>query len=153
MDANKLWMMATDCLRHFGLEQQGWKLGWNNRKSSLGCCRGGRRVIELSRPYAVLNNEDEMLDTVLHEIAHAIVGTGHGHDLRWKKYAQFIGAKPQTCANGLELVSPEGKWQAVCVNCNKTHYAHRAIRKSYRCVCLRGTPYDRSKSLVYKKVL
>ena len=50
MDTRKLYAMAVDCLRHHGLEQQGWKIEWDMRKKRLGSCSVMRRTITLSAP-------------------------------------------------------------------------------------------------------
>lgn len=34
---------------------------------------------------------EEIENTILHEIAHAIVGVGHGHRLKWQEKAIELG--------------------------------------------------------------
>ena len=41
------------------------------------------------------NGPEEVRDTILHEVAHALVGPGHGHDTVWKATAAQVGARPQ----------------------------------------------------------
>ena len=41
------------------------------------------------------DNEEDIKDTVLHEIAHAIVGCNHHHDYVWRACCNKIGCKPE----------------------------------------------------------
>jgi predicted SprT family Zn-dependent metalloprotease len=50
--------------------------------------------------------EAEITDTLLHEIAHALVGPRHGHDLVWQAKCIEIGARPK------RLAPPTAKSQA-----------------------------------------
>ena len=65
-------------------------------------------------------NDEEIIDTVLHEIAHAIVGPGQGHNLIWKKKAIEIGCSGKIYHN-VEFSKPkwikfcsEGCWETKC---------------------------------------
>ena len=61
----------------------------------LGACRFRHHVIWISRTHALEGSEEQLLDTVLHEIAHAIAGHEAGHGLLWKATARRIGATPR----------------------------------------------------------
>ena len=39
-----------------------------------------------------------LVDTLLHEIAHAIVGPGHAHDAVWQTAARRIDCKAKRCS-------------------------------------------------------
>ena len=49
----------------------------------------------IGRGHALEGNEEEIRDTVLHEIAHAIAGPEAGHGPLWKATARRIGATPR----------------------------------------------------------
>jgi predicted SprT family Zn-dependent metalloprotease len=74
-----------------------WRLVFDNAKTRAGVCRPGRREIGLSRVLTALHSEAEVRDTVLHEIAHALVGAEHGHGAVWKAKAVEIGCTPTRC--------------------------------------------------------
>lgn len=76
---------------------QGWSFRWNRRKCALGLCSYRKKTIELSRPYYMLTGVNEILDTLLHEFAHALT-KGHGHDYIWKNVTRRLGAKPNRVA-------------------------------------------------------
>ena len=70
-----------------------WKIKFNKSKKNYGLCDGSKRVIYLSKTLLKISTEEEVLDTILHEIAHAIVGYGFGHGKKWKEKAIEIGCK------------------------------------------------------------
>ena len=74
-----------------GLEP-GWKFGFDLAPARGGVCRDTEKQITLSVTYCLKASEAEIVDTILHEIAHAIVGPQHGHDAVWKAAAQRSGA-------------------------------------------------------------
>ena len=57
-------------------------------------------------------SKEEIVDTILHEIAHAIVGSKHGHDAVWKAVARRIGL-PQRPAYTPTLVRTVRMWSAM----------------------------------------
>ena len=93
MDLKKAHDMAIHEISRF-YELSDWKFGWNRRKTSLGICWHGRRRIELSRLLTEREPDEELiLDTIRHEIAHALVGPEHGHDAVWRGIARLVGCK------------------------------------------------------------
>jgi predicted SprT family Zn-dependent metalloprotease len=103
----------------------GWTFAFNRRKRSLGLCRYQERVIELSIHLVQRNDADEIRDTILHEIAHALVGADDGHGPRWKAKCRDIGARPERCA---DADMPPGRWQARCLSCASIDSRHRRPR-------------------------
>ena len=73
-----------------GLEA-GWQLAFDLAPARGGLCRYAEKQITLSVTYCLKASKEEIVDTILHEIAHAIVGPGHGHNATWKAAAQRIG--------------------------------------------------------------
>ena len=96
--AQRVRQLALDLMAHHGLV--GWSFHFNRCKTSLGLCVYHRRIIELSI-YLVErdNSAEEIRDTILHEIAHALVGARHGHDRVWKRKCVEIGARPMRCGH------------------------------------------------------
>lgn len=93
-----------------------WKFGWKNAKNIYGRCWHAKKEITLSKFFAKYATAEEIEDTILHEIAHALVGTGHGHGPVWKAKAREIGANPCRTAKK-PAAAPEGNWVAVCEKC------------------------------------
>ncbi len=55
-------------------------------------------MIRISRARALDGRNEQVRDTVLHEIAHAIAGPEAGHGPLWKATARRIGATPRARA-------------------------------------------------------
>ena len=106
---------------------------FNNAKARYGVCRwhGGFfptcKSIELARQFVLLNDEPKIKNTILHEIAHALVGPGNGHNRKWRLKAMEIGCTAQRCTESAEKV--KGRYKAVCPNCGATYYKYRKGRR------------------------
>jgi predicted SprT family Zn-dependent metalloprotease len=113
--------LARALLLAYGLRD--WSFAFNRRKQEMGLCRFDDKCIELSLHFIERNPDEAIRDTLLHEIAHALVGPGHGHDRLWKQKCREIGARPERVCH--EVNMPEGSWQATCGNCGMVHHRHR----------------------------
>ena len=103
--------MARELMDEHGL--RGWVLTFDRAKRRAGVCRHGDKVIGLSSHLTRLNTQEQVRDTVLHEIAHALAGPGAGHGPRWRRIAADIGATPE---RGLpdDVVTVPGSWVGTC---------------------------------------
>lgn len=124
MDLFVVRQTAEALMREHGLIDNGWKFGFNDNVWRAGVCRHRTKSVELSRHYCQNNPETEIRDTILHEMAHALVGPGHGHDQTWKRKCVEIGARPQRCYDS-KIVMPQGKWVGQCPNCKQVFRRHR----------------------------
>ena len=79
-----------------GLSGQ-WTFGFDLAPARGGVCRFHDRRINLSVNYCLAATRAEVEDTILHEIAHAIVGPRHNHDEVWKAKALEIGCQGERC--------------------------------------------------------
>jgi hypothetical protein len=97
-----------------GMVDLGWTMNWDEAGKRFGCCSVGKKVISLSRPLTEANPESEVVDTILHEIAHPLADLEHGekcgHDERWKAVCRRIGARPEACYGDDEVVIPGARW-------------------------------------------
>lgn len=97
MDADKAKTMALAQMTRWGLTARGWKFAFNKRKAALGLCSPAQKTIFLSTYFLDKVSEIETMDTILHEIAHALeavrFGTS-GHGPKWKAICLEVGAKP-----------------------------------------------------------
>lgn len=114
-------------------------------KRALGVCMFKRKflfkdgastgyiTIGLSREFVENNNECVVTDVILHEIAHAIAGHHHKHDIFWRAIAKKIGC----VFMDKEIISSAKKYKVVCPNCKKIigTYLVRPRRNlsNYRC--------------------
>ena len=96
-----------------------WKFEWHNKVNSLGTCNEATKTIYLSVRWTRELTEEDVTDTILHEIAHAIAGCYNGHNHIWKQACISIGAIPERLAKvsvkrsdvaipAYKLVAPDG---------------------------------------------
>lgn len=102
---------ALALMARYGLA--GWTLVFDNAKTRAGVCRESRRQIGLSRVLTQLHPADEVRETILHEIAHALVGVRHGHDAVWRETAQRIGCSGRRCVPET-TARPPAPWTGRC---------------------------------------
>ena len=91
----------------------GWSFRFDNAKSRAGLCIYKKKIISLSSYYVKAADLEEIINTILHEIAHAIVGPSHGHDSVWRAKALAIGCDAKRCHN-LSFIVPY--WVMKCPN-------------------------------------
>ena len=110
-----------------------WSFQFTRRRRSLGLCRYQQKRIELSLPYVLRNDEANIRDTILHEIAHALAGQKAGHGARWKAVCRQIGALPERCDRS--AVMPKGRWVGRCPCCAQefSRYRRPLKRANYSC--------------------
>lgn len=87
--------LARSLLDAHGLRE--WTVALDRAKTRAGATHFRSRRITLSGPLTRAHEEDLVRDTILHEIAHALVGPSHGHDRVWKAKAREIGASDERC--------------------------------------------------------
>jgi predicted SprT family Zn-dependent metalloprotease len=101
-------------LRRHGLAERGWVGRFDRARCRFGCCWMARREISLSLALTELNDEAQVVDTILHEVAHALAferyGHGVGHDARWKAIAAQLGATPRACTGRDRAQMLDGKF-------------------------------------------
>ena len=110
----------------------GWRLAFDHAKTRAGICNFTAREIGLSRVLTGLHTEAEVRDTILHEIAHALVGPEHGHDAIWRAKAIQIGCSGMRCVPETAAAAP-GLWRGVCPSGHVFH-GHRAPQRVTSCL-------------------
>lgn len=110
-------------------------------KRTLGRCHYYTKKITLSKWYAELNEEKEIEDTILHEIAHALAWTHDkfkGHGKIWKDWARKVGANPRACSKA-NLAKPKNHYKYEQTCCGVTYKRHRVSkRRRYYCPKCKG---------------
>lgn len=125
--------LARGLMNDHGLT--GWTFQFDRAKRRFGQCRYGIRTISLSGPLVALNSEEQVRNTILHEIAHALVGPGHGHDYVWRAKARAIGCDGLRCYESEAVARPPAAWAGTCPSCSKTVGRHRLTDKAQRSAC------------------
>jgi predicted SprT family Zn-dependent metalloprotease len=113
MEIKKAKELALQLMQEHNLTE--WKFDFNRRKSALGLCSYTNKTIYLSHIFTILNDEQTIKNTILHEIAHALCPRGTGHSRRWKEKAEEIGSIPTRVTTN--CISPQYSFIYECKNC------------------------------------
>jgi len=114
----------------------GWRLVFDRAKTRAGVCRSARHEIGLSATLTLLHAEAEVRDTILHEIAHALVGPAHGHDAVWKAKAREVGCPAARCMPS-DVPRAPAPWVGTCP---AGHIAERHRRPQRLASCRQCSP-------------
>jgi SWI/SNF-related matrix-associated actin-dependent regulator of chromatin subfamily A-like protein 1 len=96
MERHQAAKMMREELNAYGLTDWGVRLNQNADSKFLGLCSYKDKCIILSAHHIDIHPEPDVIDTIKHELAHALVGPGHGHDEVWAAKARAVG-----CTNTL----------------------------------------------------
>lgn len=115
-----------------------WTFGFDLSPVRAGVCRYREQRIDLSVSFCLRAARAEIADTVLHEIAHAIVGPRHNHDAVWKAKAQEIGCAGERCHRVPHFIA---RWVGEC-GCGQQWFRQtlqRRIKYNRVCATCQGT--------------
>jgi predicted SprT family Zn-dependent metalloprotease len=132
--------LARQLMREHGLTALGWTFAFDHARRRFGRCDYTNKRITLSRPLTFLNGVDEVRDTVLHEIAHAL-SPGAGHGAQWRAACARVGARAVRCYDEADVVSPPrraARYEIGCLACDWWAPRHRRIRRRYVCTKCSG---------------
>ncbi len=87
--------LARELMANHGLNP--WSFQFDNGTKRAGCCDYANQVISLSYEYVKHAGEHAIRNTILHEIAHALVGRAHHHDAVWRAKAIDLGCSGERC--------------------------------------------------------
>jgi predicted SprT family Zn-dependent metalloprotease len=96
----------------YDLFSKGWDYKFYIDKTSLGECDYNQKIIYLS--YFLIFNEDELVDTILHEIAHLVVGSECDHNKIWRDYFISIGGSGKMTGEKSIVNKKEFKYNLIC---------------------------------------
>ena len=141
MNLIEIQVEANKKMKQHGLTDQGWVFELDNSKRRMGVCKYTKKVIGLSKNLCVHATDEKVVDTILHEIAHALVGDGHGHDRVWVRKALEIGCRAERCYSaetafteeGREAVLLQAKYTMTCPSCGGSHAKHRKSKRNTAC--------------------
>ena len=113
MELNVVKILADKLLNEHGLIEKGWRFSFDRAKRRAGSCKFLKKEITIAKAYAKQQEVMEIRNTILHEIAHALVGSQHGHSQTWKKKAKEIGCDASRCHH---IVFSKPKYILTCNN-------------------------------------
>lgn len=137
MDISAAATLGRELMDEHGLHD--WSLAFDRAMKRAGCTRFSTREISLSRHITQLCSADDVRETILHEIAHALVGPKHNHDATWKATCQRIGGTPSVrMVNGPKI---DGVWVGICP-AGHTVNRHRRPARALSCATCHPRQYS-----------
>jgi len=113
-----------------------WKLTYSKiAKRRLGQCSPRAKEIDISESLLNGGNDKEVLDTLKHEIAHALdweYSKNASHGPSWKAIARTLGLKEPKSTKKLSY-SPDYKYDVICPICGKIGGRTRLLKGDRRC--------------------
>ena len=113
MELSGVRLLADRLLKEHELFEKGWSFSFDRAKRRAGSCKFSKKEITLARAYAEQEDFKEIKNTILHEIAHALVGPKHGHNEIWRQKALEIGCDAERCHY---VVFSKPKYKLTCIN-------------------------------------
>lgn len=104
--------LARSLMDEYGLQH--YSFVWDRAKGRNGQTNYVRRTISLSAPVTRLRDPEWVENTIRHEIAHALVGPGHGHGSVWQRKAREIGCTAERSSGDRVDTSVIAKYRLEC---------------------------------------
>jgi len=124
--------------------EPGWSFGFDRATKRAGACHYGERRITVSRYLAERWSDDDIHQTLLHEVAHAIAGRRAGHGPAWRRVATELGYVGERTHSG-PIASERASWIGRCP-AGHEHYRFRKPTRPMSCAtCSRR--YDPSHAI------
>ena len=132
MNLNKATQLATDLINQ---NCPDYTFKYDRAIKRFGSCNHSSKLITLSTKLTELNSEEEVKNTLLHEIAHALAGPHHGHDWLWAAHCRRLGIEPRRCYDGDKINKPlqDYHYKATCPNCGREVYRIRRPKRLTSC--------------------
>jgi SprT-like family. len=126
---------AITLMGEHGLFEDGWKFQFSDHRTIVGQCVHDKKIIKYSQHFLMKTTEESITDTLLHEIAHALVGSGHGHDYVWRTKAWQLGCNGErTCGPEAESTAKPNYYME-CPICDRRWYRYRMKRRNHGSRC------------------
>lgn len=118
---------------------------WNNRFTrTIGRYTYSNQTIELSRKHHSINNDKELLNTILHEMIHGYLDKGNGHNHKFKsecnRVNRIMGLSIDTRGGeeDAKYIKPKKSkktYNIKCIGCGEEYTRHKDMTRSHRCRC------------------
>ena len=131
--------LAYKLFGQYGLED--WQFCFDGAKSRAGLCNYSKKLITISRRYASIASQSQIRNTLLHEIAHALVGHSHGHNAIWKEKALQIGCDGKRCHN---FIFFKPRWKMRCPKGCFSISRHRRKKNLVCGICNSSVLYEKN---------
>jgi len=119
------------------IEDRDWTFGFDNGRRRAGLCSYTDKKITISKYLSLVHSIDDVKQTIIHEIAHALSGPKEGHGKKWLATAKRIGYRNETYT-GEEIAKKYAPYFGLCPNGHQ-HYRYQKPKLLYSChICAKG---------------
>jgi predicted SprT family Zn-dependent metalloprotease len=118
---------AMNLLKEHGLKR--WIFVFDHSTRRAGQCCFSTKTISIAFDLAANGSDTDIRDTLLHEIAHALIGKKHNHGAEWKAKVVEIGGSAER-THRMEFAP--ARWNVTCENRCWTHVAQQ---RNSRLIC------------------
>lgn len=128
-----------------------WNFAFSLTTRQAGCCWYNRKLITISVTYCQTATLSQIVNTLLHEIAHALAGYINGHNHIWKRIAKQIGCTAERCH---AVQHAPSKWTGKC-RCGSIWHRQRltkAARYGHCSKCQSTIEWQRAAEILNKAV-
>lgn len=121
-------------LRKHGLTD--WVVTFDQSTSRAGQCNHSWKRITFGIPFMQTAGEEQVKNTILHEVAHAVVGPKQGHGSVWKAFFISIGGNGSAHSEAPQSMYTHENflWIGTCACCGAVTGMKRAPQNVYGCV-------------------
>lgn len=113
------------------LDMSRWKFSYDNAKRRAGLCNYGEKRISISKYLIESHTLDAGLQTLAHEIAHALCGKNAGHGPVWLATAKSMGYRAEKFS-GNEIARERAPWVGTCPSGHE-HFRYRKPARDLAC--------------------
>jgi predicted SprT family Zn-dependent metalloprotease len=103
--------LTLNLIHRFNLT--GWQVVFDHARKRAGQCRFGPKHISLSLDLLKRRQYEDSLDTITHEIAHAIAGHAAGHGWEWQRVHKSLGGNGHRVFH-VDQHDPKALYHATC---------------------------------------
>jgi len=141
MTINQALSLAKKMMNNY-TELRYWSVNFNRRKRAFGICDYSKNQIELSAILVPVMTDSAIMDTIIHEIAHALT-PGNGHNKVWQMKCIELGGDGKRCGGsdkytdgvvGQQILQEKlAKYTLVCPVCGKKSHKSRKPTRAVSC--------------------
>ncbi|AJM77149.1 sprT domain-containing protein [Rathayibacter toxicus] len=108
-----------------------WSFAFDHARTRGGACHWARKRITVSQLLAARWSDEEVRQTLLHEVAHALAGPEAGHGPQWRRTALRLGCDGSRTHRN-PTADELARWVGTCPS-GHIFYRHRRPRHRLAC--------------------
>lgn len=106
-----------------------WKIELNKKRTSLAETYQHQKTIKYSRYFLIKATKEDLEGVSYHEIAHALLGAGHGHDKTFRELCTRLAGTDKYASRQVDI--PLRRYRYTCPNCGAS--GGKNIKRQFVC--------------------